>query len=172
MFLKCYFWSKDKSHVVSQAEIAADPSIVLDAVKDGRAARQHLCCGDLPEDVIRGVKSRKVVGDVKGWAEVIWRDERYAPILALPAGASLRLDWKGEANGYAFTGQPPRHSCGIKDFRNDRVLGRFRNMDRAGPMAGALCPISTTRVTWRPLSFTPEARRQTWRPAAVSESPS
>jgi len=47
VFLKCYFWTKDKSHLANQEEIAADPSIVLNAVKEGRAARQHLCCGDV-----------------------------------------------------------------------------------------------------------------------------
>ena len=73
VFLKCYFWSKDRSHVVCQAEIAADASIVLDAVKDGRAARQHLCCGDSAADVVAGCKVHQDQGDVKGWASVTWR---------------------------------------------------------------------------------------------------
>src|SRR5205085_1667724 len=52
VFLKCYYWSKDKSHIASQEEIANDPSIVLNAPQEGRAARQNLCCGDLPADVV------------------------------------------------------------------------------------------------------------------------
>ena len=123
VFLKCYFWTKDKSHVASQEEIAADPSIVLDAVKEGRAARQHLCCGDAAEDVVRGCKGRKVAGDSKGWASVTWRDQGYSPQLTLPSGASLRLDWKAEPDSFAVTGKKPQHSCGTKDFRNDKVLG-------------------------------------------------
>jgi hypothetical protein len=123
VFLKCYYWSKDKSHVVSQEEIANDPSIVLDAVKDGRAARQNLCCGDSPQDVVEGCKKRNVVGDSKGWASVTWRDQNYSPLLNLPAGASLRLDWKSEPNAFAVEGKPPQHSCGTKDIRSDSVLG-------------------------------------------------
>ncbi len=123
VFLKCYFWSKDKSHIVSQEEIAADPSLVLDAVKEGRAARSHLCCGDTSEGIISGVKSRKVAGDSKGWASVTWRDEGYSPRLRLPSGSSLRLDWLPADKGYAVSGSAPQHSCGNKDFRSDPVLG-------------------------------------------------
>jgi hypothetical protein len=123
VFLKCYYWSRDKSHVVGQEEIAADPGLVLDAVKEGRAARQHLCCGDSAEDVIKGVKSRKVAGDSKGWASVTWRDEGWSPRLNLASGASLRLDWKSEAAAFAVPGKAPQHSCGNKDYRNDPVLG-------------------------------------------------
>jgi hypothetical protein len=123
VFLKCYYWTKDKSHVASQEEIAHDPTIVLDAVKDGRAARQNLCCGDTMQDVIEGCQSHKVVGDVKGWASVTWRDRDYSPLLNLPAGASVRLDWKAYPNGFAVRDKPPQHSCGLKDLVNDRVLG-------------------------------------------------
>jgi Transglutaminase-like superfamily len=112
VFLKCYFWSKDRSHIVSQEEIAADPSLVLDALKDGRAAREHLCCGDSAEGVISGVKSRKVAGDSKGWASVTWRDENWSPKLSVPCGASLRLEWKSADKGFAVSGRAPQHSCG------------------------------------------------------------
>lgn len=123
VFLKCYYWTKDRSHVASQEEIANDPSIVLDAVKDGRAARQNLCCGDEPQGVVEGCKARKTVGDSKGWASVTWRDENYSTALRLPSGASLRLDWKSTPNVFAITGKPPQHSCSNKDFREDKVLG-------------------------------------------------
>jgi len=123
VFLKCYYWSKDRSHVVSQEEIANDPSIVLDAVKDGRAAKENLCCGDEPQGVVEGCKAREVVGDSKGWASVTWRDEHYRPSLDLPSGASLRLDWKADPDGFAVQGKAPQHSCSTKDFRGDPVLG-------------------------------------------------
>jgi len=123
VFLKCYYWTKDKSHVASQEEIANDPSIVLDAVKEGRAARQNLCCGDEPQGVVEGCKKRNVVGDSKGWASVTWRDQNYSPLLSLPVGALVRLDWKAEPNGFAVDGKAPQHSCGIKDIRSDPVLG-------------------------------------------------
>lgn len=123
VFLKCYYWSKDKSHVVGQGEIADDPSIVLDAVKDGRAARQNLCCGDEPQGVVEGCKARTNEGDQKGWASVTWRDENYSTALNLASGASLRLDWKSLPDGFAITGKAPAHSCSNKDFREDKVLG-------------------------------------------------
>jgi len=123
VFLKCYFWSRDRSHVVSQEEIADDPSIALDAVRDGRAARQHLCCGDPIADVVAGCKGRKVVGDSDGWGSVTGRDRGYSPALRLPAGGSLRLDWKAEPGGFAAEGDPPHHTCGTRDLVDDRVLG-------------------------------------------------
>ncbi|MBV8879006.1 MAG: hypothetical protein JO332_03475 [Planctomycetaceae bacterium] len=123
VFLKCYYWTKDRSHVASEEEIANDPSIVLDAVKDGRAARQNLCCGDEPQGVVEGCKARTVEGDSKGWASVTWRDENYSTALRLPGGASLRLDWKSQPDGFAITGKAPSHSCSNKDFREDKVLG-------------------------------------------------
>ena len=101
VFLKCYFWTKDKKTIASQEDIANDPSIVYDAVKEGRAARQHLCCGDTEEGVVSGCKSRKVVGNSKGWASVTWRDENYSPKLILPVFATLRLEWASVTNGYA-----------------------------------------------------------------------
>ena len=135
VFLKCYFWSKDKGHIVSQEEIAADASLVMDAVKDGRAAPSHLCCGDGPEGIISGVKSRKIAGDSKGWASVTWRDEGYSPKLRLPCGSSLRLEWKGEDKAWAVSGGAPKHTCGMKDFRNDPVLGPV--FEHYGPRAWA-----------------------------------
>jgi hypothetical protein len=123
-FLKCYYWSKDKKYVVSQGDIAADPSLVLNAVKEGRAARENLCCGDSPEDVVAGCKARKELGDLKGWSTVTWRDVNYKPSLDLPSGASLRLDWKA-SNGFVVDMPEggPVHTCGIKDFVHDRKLG-------------------------------------------------
>jgi hypothetical protein len=134
VFLKCYFWSKDKSHIAGQEEIAQDPSIVLDAVKDGRASRQNLCCDDTPDvpaDIVHCCKVRNVVGNAKGWAAVTWRDESYSPLLNLPAGASLRLDWKAAPDGSVVKDKRPQHSCGIKDFCGDKVLGPL--LEHYGP---------------------------------------
>ena len=40
----------------------------------------------------------------------------------LPSGATLRLEWKGDAGQIAVNGQG-RHTCGTKDFRSDKDLG-------------------------------------------------
>ena len=42
------------------------------------------------------------------------RYQGYDPALTLPPGATLRLEWKGEAGHIAVGGQG-RHSCGTKD---------------------------------------------------------
>ena len=126
VFLKCYFWTKDRSTIAGQDDIVKDPSIVLDALKDGRVPSQHyLCCGDDAPGIVQGCKSSKALAPSKprdGWASVTGRDENWSPLLRLPAGALLRLEWKGEA-GRTAVDNKGAHSCGNKDFRSDPALG-------------------------------------------------
>ena len=134
VFLKCYYWTKDKKTIAGQDDINADPSIVLDAVKDGRVPADHyLCCGDEAQGVVDGCKTSKPLPVSKhedGWASVTGRDQGYEPALLLPPGASLRLEWKGDAGKTAVAGQC-RHSCGTKDFRSDKTLGPI--LEHYGP---------------------------------------
>ena len=81
--------------------------------------------------MVAGCRARKNAGDEKGWASVTWRDEHYSPLLSLPSGAALELDWKGEPGQFAGDTKPPQHSCGIKDFRADPVLGPI--LEHYGP---------------------------------------
>ncbi len=126
VFLKCYFWTKDRKTVAGQDDIVKDPSIVLDAVKDGRAPTDHLlCCGDDAEGVVKGCRNSKALAPSQpkeGWASVTGRDEGWSSALRLPAGATLRLEWKGEPGRVAVNNKGA-HSCGNKDFRGDPVLG-------------------------------------------------
>ncbi len=126
VFLKCYYWTKDKKTIASQDDIVSDPSIVLDAVKEGRVPPDHyLCCGDEAQGVVEGVKTSKPFPPSKpedGWASVTGRDRGYPASLSLPSGATLRLEWKGEAGKVAVGGRTA-HSCGTKDFRGDKALG-------------------------------------------------
>jgi hypothetical protein len=126
VFLKCYFWTKDKKTIAGQDDIVKDPSIVLDALKDGRVPASHyLCCGDDAEGIVQGCKSSKALPPSQhkdGWASVTGRDQGYSPSLHLPAGATLRLEWKG-APGQLAIQNKGAHSCGNKDFRGDPVLG-------------------------------------------------
>jgi hypothetical protein len=126
VFLKCYYWTKDRKTIASQDEIRDDPSIVLDALKEGRTPPDHyLCCGDTAEGVVEGIKTSKPLPPSKpedGWASVTGRDRGYDPSLRLPQGATLRLEWKGEGGKVAVGGRTS-HSCGNKDFRGDRTLG-------------------------------------------------
>jgi hypothetical protein len=126
VFLKCYFWTKDRKTIAGQDDINADPSIVLDAQKEGRVPPSHyLCCGDDAKGIVDGCKTSKPLPISKhedGWASVTGRDRGYNPLLTLPAGATLKLEWKGEAGQIAVNGQG-RHTCGNKDFRSDKDLG-------------------------------------------------
>jgi hypothetical protein len=134
VFLKCYYWTKDRKTIAGQDDINADPSIVLDAVKDGRVPADHyLCCGDEAQGVVDGCKTSKPLGVSKhedGWASVTGRDQGYDPALALPAGATLRLEWKGDPGKTAVAGVC-RHTCGTKDFRSDKTLGPI--LEHYGP---------------------------------------
>jgi len=126
VFLKCYYWTKDRKTIAGQDDIAKDPSIVMDAVREGRVPADHyLCCGDSAEGVVEGIGTSKPLPPSKpeeGWASVTGRDQGYDPALRLPGGATLRLEWKGEP-GKAAVGGRTSHSCGTKDFRSDPVLG-------------------------------------------------
>lgn len=126
VFLKCYYWTKDRKTVAGQDDINADPSLVLDAVKDGRVPRDHyLCCGDTAEGVVEGCRTSKPHAPSKpsdGWASVTGRDRGYSPALRLAPGSTLRLEWKGQP-GKAAVGGRTSHSCGNKDYRGDRTLG-------------------------------------------------
>jgi hypothetical protein len=134
VFLKCYYWTKDRKTIAGQDDIVNDPSIVLDAVKEGRVPPDHyLCCGDEAQGVVEGVKTSKPYPPSKpesGWASVTGRDRNYDPSLVLPAGATLRLEWKGEP-GKAAVGGRTQHSCGNKDYRGDKVLGPI--LEHYGP---------------------------------------
>lgn len=134
VFLKCYYWTKDRKTIAGQDDINQDPSIVLDAQKEGRVPADHyLCCGDEAQGVVDGCKTSKplpISRHEDGWASVTGRDQGYNPALMLPSGAVLRLEWKGEAGQIAVTGQG-RHSCGTKDFRADKDLGPI--LEHYGP---------------------------------------
>lgn len=126
VFLKSYYWTKDKSTIAGQDDIVKDPSIVLDALKEGRVPADHyLCCGDDAEGVVKGCKNSKAYPVSKpkdGWASVTGRDQGYSPALRLPPGATLRLEWAGRPGATAIDNKAS-HSCGNKDFRSDPKLG-------------------------------------------------
>lgn len=134
VFLKCYYWTRDRKAVAGQDDINADPGIVLEAVREGRVpADSYLCCGDTPEGVVQGCRTSRphpVARPENGWASVTGRDRNYRPSLRLPAGAVLQLEWKGESGQVAAPGRS-QHSCGIRDFAGDRVLGPI--LEHYGP---------------------------------------
>jgi hypothetical protein len=140
VFLKCYFWTKDKQTIAGQDDINGDPSIVLDGAKDGRVPKDsYLCCGDEAPGIVSGCKGSKplpVSKPAEGWASVTGRDQGYSPLLTLRSGSTLRLEWKGEPGMMVADGPKTGvHSCGTKDFRNNPVLGPV--LEHYGPRAYA-----------------------------------
>ncbi|HEY3320269.1 MAG TPA: hypothetical protein VGP72_07380 [Planctomycetota bacterium] len=140
VFLKCYFWNKDKSSVVGQDDINADASLVLDGAKDGRVPKNsYLCCGDDAPGIVKGCKGTKPNAISKhedGWASVTGRDQNYSPLLTLRSGAALKLEWKNEPGMMVADGaKGGAHTCGNKDYRHDPVLGPL--YEHYGPRAYA-----------------------------------
>ncbi|HYF51202.1 MAG TPA: hypothetical protein VEJ63_17435 [Planctomycetota bacterium] len=128
VFLRAYYWTKDKQTIAGQDDINADPSIALDGAKDGRVPKDsYLACGDEAAGVVSGCKSSKPTGVYKpeqGWASVTGRDVNYSPLLTLRSGAALRLEWAGVPDGMVALGTKGVHTCpNLKDVRNDPVLG-------------------------------------------------
>jgi hypothetical protein len=138
VFLKCYYWTRDRKTVAGQDDINQDAAIVLEGPKDGRVPADHyLCCGDEPQGVVSGCKTSKPLPVSKhedGWASVTGRDRGYSTSLRLPSGSSLRLEWKGEPGMAAVKGRT-NHSCGTKDYRSDKVLGPV--LEHYGPRGHA-----------------------------------
>lgn len=128
VFLKGYWWTKDRSTIASQDDIVADPSIVLDGLKDKRVPLEsYLCCGDEAEGVVKGCRNSKaepVSKHADGWASVTGRDQGYSPLLTLRSGATLRLEWTGQAGMMVADSTNGKHTCpNLKDLRSNPLIG-------------------------------------------------
>jgi hypothetical protein len=128
VFLKAYFWTKDKKYVAGQDDINADPSIVLDGQKDGRVPKESfLCCGDEAPGIVSGCKGSKPMPPSthdQGWASVTGRDQNYSTGLTLRSGGALKLEWGNVPGMMVADGTDGCHTCpNMKDIRNNPVLG-------------------------------------------------
>ena len=128
VFLKAYFWSKDKKFVAGQDDINADPSIVLDGQKDGRVPPEsYLCCGDSAPGIVSGCKGSHAEAPSsheQGWASVTGRDQNYSTALTLRSGGALKLEWGNVPGMMVADGTDGCHTCpNMKDIRNNPVLG-------------------------------------------------
>ena len=128
VFLKAYFWTKDKKTIAGQDDIVADPSIVLDGEKDGRVPKESfLCCGDDAPGIVQGCKHSKAEATSKhedGWASVTGRDQGYSPLLNLRSGSALKLEWTAMPGMMVADNTDGKHSCpNMKDIRNNSLLG-------------------------------------------------
>lgn len=128
VFLKGYWWTKDRATIAGQDDIVADPSIVLDGLKDKRVPKEsYLCCGDEPAGVVQGCRNSKaepVAKHADGWASVTGRDQDYKPTLTLRSGAALRLEFAGQPGMMVADRTSGKHTCpNLKDLRANELLG-------------------------------------------------
>jgi hypothetical protein len=139
VFLKCYYWTKDKKTIAGQDDIIADGSVALDGANDGRVPKDsYLCCGDEAPGVVQGCKNSKaneISKPEQGWASVTGRDQNYSPLLTLRSGGALKLEWKNVPGMMVANETKGVHSCGTKDFRNNPTLGPL--YEHYGPRAYA-----------------------------------
>ncbi len=158
VFLKCYFWRPDPKApggrtIASQADLAADPSLVLDGLvyDEGRGvyyaradaprtvggefhwtARPFFVCTDKPEGVIGGVEKRSDRGSPTSWGAIKFENDGYNTDVNLSPGYALTLDWRAEPGAWYWPpdhkdmpmhGCPPRLDAVDRDYRNCPVIG-------------------------------------------------
>jgi hypothetical protein len=128
VFLKAYFWTKDRSTIAGQDDITADPRIVLDGLADRRVpSESYLCCGDDAAGIVSGCRSshaEPISRPADGWASVTGRDEGYSPLLTLRCGTTLTLGWQAQPGMMVGDSTSGQHSCpNMKDIRANAVLG-------------------------------------------------
>jgi hypothetical protein len=150
-FLKFYAWMPDpnvpgRRTIAGQEDLRANPGLardqfVLDKTrdvwyhKDNRfdfvgdkanwTAPAFLVCGDGLDDTLRGIASSRNAGSPRGWASIRFDDPDYSASVDLGPGFALSLDWDRVPGAFYFAGsrEPPRHSCGDKDYRNCPSIG-------------------------------------------------
>ncbi len=119
----CHFYvftrGRDRS-VASFAELNADPSLIADAVKEGRACPGMCPCGDKPMNFAAKVRVLNYQPQKSEWSVKHYR--------LRPGEEIVRSWWPHDAPlpGTHRSRDPgPMHTCGSKDRRNPPDLFRF-----------------------------------------------
>jgi len=174
-FLKFYVWTPDTQApggrtIASQEDIKANPALVTDGFvmdqerkvcyhKDNRfeylrdkvnwTAPAFMVCGDTLPGVLSGVRSSRNAGSGRGWSSIRFDDPGYSTDVNLGIGYALTLDWNKVEGAWFFRGrkQPPRHTCGDKDFRNCPAIGPLLEPYRA---LGRARTYSNGTLTFKP----------------------
>jgi len=119
----CHFYVFTRGpnrHVASFAELHADPSLIRDAVKEGRACAGICPCGDEPMNFARKVRVLNYQPQKSDWSV---RD------FALRSGEEIVRSWwplgRPLPGTYRSRDPGPMHTCGSKDRRNPPGLFGF-----------------------------------------------
>jgi hypothetical protein len=113
-FTNFYVYTRgDKKHIASMEELKADPTLAIDAAKEGRACPGFLHCGD-------GAKPFTV-----GWKDLAYNANKsdYSPKrLSLFKGMEFIRGWncdgKAGPGSWEADGPGPKHTCGGKDDKS------------------------------------------------------
>lgn len=102
-----FAWRKDKSAVASCAEMKADPTIVTDAVEEGRASQPYFQCSDDCSSGTRYAAGVRPSGSPKVTSDRI--------VINLRRGESITRRWGNEGKAWHKDGDTkwthPRHGC-------------------------------------------------------------
>jgi hypothetical protein len=151
VFLRYYTWMPDPTAphgrtIAGEDDIRANPSLVTKGLVLDRArgvyyqtgnrfelvgdranwqAPAFLCCGDTPDSILTGVKSRNRAGSPTGWGPTNFDSPNYSTDVNLAPGHSLTLNWEPTPNAHWWNGRKytPKHGCSDKDYRNCPVIG-------------------------------------------------
>ena len=105
---------------------AKDNQFVRTANAANWRAPAFLCCGDILQDVINGLKTHRGSDHSEGWAAIVHADGGYSADVNLAPGFFLTNTWDRIEDAWFWSGskKPPQHTCGgHKDTRNDPGIG-------------------------------------------------
>jgi hypothetical protein len=103
-----------------------DNQFIIDGEKANWRAPDLLSCADTIEGTIEGLKTHRGSGSPEGWAGINHATGNYSTDVNLAPGFVLENTWDGIPDAWYWAGHkdPPRHSCGQKDLRNDPGYGQ------------------------------------------------
>ena len=114
------FTRGDKRSVASFAELRQDPTLIQDAIKDGRATPNMCCCGDEAKNFAQKIQ---VIGYTPATSKWSVKDGR------LRLGEEMVRSWWPEGKplpgSHAKNNLGPLHTCGTRDRRAEPFLYKF-----------------------------------------------
>jgi hypothetical protein len=150
-FLKIYVWMPDpkapgERTIAGEDDIKANPALISSGLefdrargvyyhkgnrfekRDGKAnwrAPSFLSCGDTPDGILTGVRSKNRAGSPTGWSGLEFDSPGYSTDVNLAPGYSLTLTWDAVKGASWWNGRKyiPGHGCGDKDYRNCPSIG-------------------------------------------------
>jgi len=161
VFLKLYVWKEDPNlpggrTVASQADIKADPSLVLGNLvydkskqvyyqkdnlfevigdKANWRAPTFLVTKDTAEGVAKGVRSNRRSGSPTGWAGIKFDSPGYSTDVNLSPGHVHEVTWDRVEKGWYWRGKKadPHHGPSDRDYRNSPAIGPVCEPYAKGP---------------------------------------